>query len=102
VLLGATLPALPPRIGASHVTINGREANTVESFTRFNAPQNVAGLPALSIPCGMADGFPVGLQLFAAEGNDATVLSLGAAYQRATDWHTRTPRKGAGRRSPRA
>jgi aspartyl-tRNA(Asn)/glutamyl-tRNA(Gln) amidotransferase subunit A len=97
VLVGATLPAPPPRIGASHVMINGREANTVESFTRFNSPQNVAGLPALSIPCGIAEGFPVGLQLFGAEGDDATVLSLGAAYQRETDWHTRTPR----RRAPR-
>lgn len=97
VLVGATLPAPPPRVGASHVTINGREANTVESFTRFNSPQNVAGLPALSIPCGIAEGFPVGLQLFGAEGDDATVLSLGAAYQRETDWHTRTPRRRATR-----
>jgi aspartyl-tRNA(Asn)/glutamyl-tRNA(Gln) amidotransferase subunit A len=101
VLVGATLPALPPRIGASHVTINGVEANTVDAFTRFNSPQNVAGLPALSVPCGLAAGFPVGLQFFGAEGNDATVLSVGAAYQRETDWHTRTPGKGAGRRASR-
>ena len=98
VLLGATLPAMPPRIDASHVTINGEEANVVEAFTRCNAPQNVAGLPALSVPCGFAEGFPVGLQLFGAEGTDATVLSLGAAYQRATDWHLRTPSSGTGRR----
>ncbi len=97
VLVGATLPALPPRIDATHVAINGQEANTVETFTRCNAPQNVAGLPALSVPCGFAGEFPVGLQLFGAEGADATVLSVGAAYQRATDWHSRTPPSGAGR-----
>lgn len=95
VLAGATLPALPPHIDAAHATIDGREANTVDAFTRCNSPQNVAGLPALSIPCGFADGLPVGLQLFGAEGDDATVLSLGAAYQRATDWHTRNPPGGA-------
>jgi Asp-tRNA(Asn)/Glu-tRNA(Gln) amidotransferase A subunit family amidase len=98
VLVGATLPALPPRIDATHVTINGQEANVVEAFTRCNAPQNVAGLPALSVPCGFVDEFPVGLQLFGAEGADAPVLSLGAAYQRVSDWHLRTPSSGTGRR----
>jgi aspartyl-tRNA(Asn)/glutamyl-tRNA(Gln) amidotransferase subunit A len=98
LLVGATLPAMPPRIDATHVTINGQEANVVEAFTRCNAPQNVAGLPALSVPCGFVDEFPVGLQLFGAEGADATVLSLGAAYQRVSEWHLRTPSSGTGRR----
>ena len=98
LLVGATLPAMPPRIDATHVTINGQEANVVEAFTRCNAPQNVAGLPALSVPCGFVDEFPVGLQLFGAEGADATVLSLGAAYQRVSEWHLHTPSSGTGRR----
>jgi aspartyl-tRNA(Asn)/glutamyl-tRNA(Gln) amidotransferase subunit A len=99
VLAGASLPALSPRIDASQqVTIDGREVNTVEAFTRCNSPQNVAGLPALSVPCGLADGFPVGLQLFGAEGGDGAVLAVGAAYQRNTDWHMRTPPTGARRK----
>lgn len=91
LLVGATLPALPPAIGERGVTINGKEANTVESFTRFNAPQNLAGLPSLSIPCGLAKGLPIGLQLIGAEGGDDAVITMGAAFQRETHWHQRRP-----------
>ncbi|MCC6930259.1 MAG: amidase [Gemmatimonadaceae bacterium] len=91
VLVGATLPALPPRINEQVVHIDGREVNAVEAFTRFNAPQNLAGLPALSVPCGLAKGLPIGLQFFAAEGADEQVLAIGAAFQRETHWHQRRP-----------
>ncbi|MFN8666156.1 MAG: amidase [Gemmatimonadaceae bacterium] len=91
VLVGATLPALPPRIDEHVVHIDGREVNTVDAFTRFNAPQNLAGLPALSVPCGLAKGLPIGLQFFAAEGADEHVLAIGAAFQRETHWHQRRP-----------
>lgn len=91
-LVGAVLPAVPPRIAETTVTVNGRAAGVVDAFTRLNAPQNMAGVPALSLPCGMADGgLPVGLQLVAAAGRDDLVLRLGAAFQRATDWHERRP-----------
>jgi aspartyl-tRNA(Asn)/glutamyl-tRNA(Gln) amidotransferase subunit A len=91
LLVGATLPALPPRIDERGVFINGKEVNTVEAFTRFNAPQNLAGLPSLSVPCGLAKGLPIGLQIIGAEGADESVITLGAAFQRETHWHQRRP-----------
>lgn len=92
LLVGATLPTLPARIEApTTVRLNGEEVNTVEAYTRFNAPQNVAGIPALSVPAGMAGGFPVGLQVIGPFGHDARVLALGRAWQRHTDWHERRP-----------
>lgn len=91
ILVGATLPALPPAIDERGVRINGKEVNTIEAFTRFNAPQNLAGLPSLSIPCGLAKGLPIGLQMIGAEGADDTVISMGAAFQRETHWHQRRP-----------
>jgi aspartyl-tRNA(Asn)/glutamyl-tRNA(Gln) amidotransferase subunit A len=91
VLVGATLPALPPRIDQPSATINDVPVNVVEAFTRFNAPQNMAGIPALSVPCGFVDGLPVGLQIIAPHGRDDLVLTVGAAYQRLTDWHQRRP-----------
>lgn len=91
VLIGATLPVAPPTIAYPQVEFRGVKANVVEAFTRFNAPQNVAGIPSLTVPAGMAGGFPVGLQLFAASGDDAVVLALGRAWQRHTDWHERRP-----------
>ena len=50
---------------------------------RFTGPYNLAGIPAVSIPCGIAEGsLPAGLQLAAAAGADAFLLSVAAAYQR--------------------
>ena len=89
LLVGATMPAPPARIDEHHMCLNGMEVNTVDTSTRCNAPQNVAGLPSLSVPCGLAAGLPTGLQIVGPMRGDATVLALGGAWQRATDWHRR-------------
>ena len=52
---------------------------------------NVAGAPALSVPCGFKDGLPMGLQIMGRPMEEETVFRLGHAYQEATDWHTRRP-----------
>ncbi len=89
VLIGATLPVPPPPIADPQVVFRGVNANVVEAFTRFNAPQNVAGIPSLTVPAGMAGGFPVGLQVMGAAGSDGAVLAVGRAWQQRTDWHSR-------------
>jgi aspartyl-tRNA(Asn)/glutamyl-tRNA(Gln) amidotransferase subunit A len=83
-LIGAVLPCDPPKIGETRVTVNKIEVTVVDAFTRLNAPQNLAGAPALSLPCGMTDKLRVGLQIIGASGNDETVLRLAAAFQRAS------------------
>jgi aspartyl-tRNA(Asn)/glutamyl-tRNA(Gln) amidotransferase subunit A len=90
-LVGAVLPATPPRIEDITVSVNGQTVGVVDAFTRLNAPQNMAGVPALSVPCGKAGGIPVGLQVIAARGCDEVALRLGVAFQRVTDWHEREP-----------
>ena len=62
-------------------------------FARSNpAPFNMAGLPALALPCGFTRaGLPVSLQIAGRAFDEATVLRAGQAYERATDWHTRRP-----------
>ena len=53
-------------------------------------PANMAGIPALSLPCGFtAAGLPIGLQLQAPAFAEETLLRLAHAYEQATDWHTR-------------
>ncbi len=53
---------------------------------------NLAGLPALSVPCGFDEaGLPIGLQIIGKHFDETTVLRLGYAYEQATEWHTRRP-----------
>jgi len=54
-------------------------------------PVNLAGIPALNVPCGFAQELPVGLQLMGRPFEEETLLRVGHAYQQATDWHTRRP-----------
>lgn len=52
-------------------------------------PVNMAGIPAMSLPCGFHEGLPVGLQLIAAAFCEETMFRAAYAYERTTDWHTR-------------
>ena len=52
---------------------------------------NLAGLPGMSIPVGMADGLPVGLQLIGNYFEEARLLNAAHRYQQVSDWHTRMP-----------
>jgi aspartyl-tRNA(Asn)/glutamyl-tRNA(Gln) amidotransferase subunit A len=58
----------------------------------FTVPANLAGLPGLSLPCGLAHGLPVGLQLLARPFDEETLLRTGAAFQKATRHHELAPR----------
>ncbi len=52
---------------------------------------NLAGIPAMSIPAGFADGMPVGLQIMGNYFAEAKLLNVAHKFQQATDWHTKTP-----------
>lgn len=52
---------------------------------------NLAGLPALTIPCGFANGMPMGLQLVGSPFSENQLLAIGKAFQQRTDWHQRRP-----------
>jgi aspartyl-tRNA(Asn)/glutamyl-tRNA(Gln) amidotransferase subunit A len=62
----------------------------------YTVPGSLAGVPSMSLPCGFGagpvnSGRPVGLQLIANYFEEARMLGVAHAYQRATDWHRRLP-----------
>jgi aspartyl-tRNA(Asn)/glutamyl-tRNA(Gln) amidotransferase subunit A len=87
VIVGPTSPSVAFRIGekvSDPVTMYLSDIYTIAA--------NLAGLPAMSIPCGFgADGLPVGLQVIGGYFAEARMLNLAHRFQLATDWHARTP-----------
>lgn len=58
----------------------------------FTIPVNLAGLPGMSLPCGMTrDGLPIGMQLIGKPLDEAGLLNIAYAYEQATEWHKRIP-----------
>ena len=57
----------------------------------FTVPINLAGVPAVSVPCGFAGRLPIGLQLMGPHFGEATVLRAAHAFETATPFHERTP-----------
>jgi aspartyl-tRNA(Asn)/glutamyl-tRNA(Gln) amidotransferase subunit A len=61
-------------------------------LTRFTAPFNLVGLPAITLPCGFdRDGLPVGVQLVAGRWNEAALLRAAQEFEREAGWATNLP-----------
>lgn len=82
VLISPTLPFLPPNIGENEVDINGEKAGFLDHVIRFTGPGNLTGLPALSIPCGVRGGLPVGLQIMGPAFKEENVLNVAYALEK--------------------
>jgi len=86
LLVGPTTPTPAFAIGAKvddPVTMYLNDIYTIGA--------NLAGLPGISAPCGFVDELPVGMQLIGPHFSEARLLSAAHHYQRATDWHRKTP-----------
>jgi aspartyl-tRNA(Asn)/glutamyl-tRNA(Gln) amidotransferase subunit A len=73
--------------------IGQKTSNPIEMYLNdiYTIGANLAGLPAISIPCGFVRNLPVGLQLVAPPLQEARLLKVAHHFQRATDWHQRMP-----------
>ncbi|HKX54807.1 MAG TPA: amidase [Xanthomonadales bacterium] len=96
VLVLPTLKASPPTIAAALQFENNATAEDPPMFSINNtATFNRLGLPALTVPCGITrSGLPIGLMICGPRFSEGRLLALGAAYQRATDWHEKRPAPG--------
>lgn len=86
VIAGPTSPSPAFRLGeknADPVTMYLEDIYTIAA--------NLAGVPALSVPVGLAEGLPVGMQLIGRHLDEGRILNVAHRFQQATDWHLRRP-----------
>ena len=86
MLVGPTSPTPAFRIGAK-----SDDPITMYLNDIYTIGANLAGLPAMSIPCGFVDELPVGLQIIGPHFSEARMLNAAHRYQQETDWHLRVP-----------
>jgi aspartyl-tRNA(Asn)/glutamyl-tRNA(Gln) amidotransferase subunit A len=91
-VIAPVAPVAAPTIAESDVGNSPDAEAVIQRLTRFTRPVNYLGLPSLSIPAGFtAGGLPVGMQLIGRSFDETMLLRIGAAFQRATDFHDRVP-----------
>jgi len=91
-VLAPVAPMPAPTIAESDVGNSINAEAVIQRITKFTRPINYLGLPSLSIPTGFTkSGLPVGMQLVGRAFDEATLIRIGAAFQRATDFHARVP-----------
>lgn len=86
VILGPTTPTPAFKFGEKMTDPLTMYANDI-----FAIPVSLAGVPAISVPCGFVDGLPVGLQIIGKHFDEATVYRVAHAFEQATDFHKQKP-----------
>lgn len=86
VIIGPTTPNTAFKIGEKV-----DDPLTMYMNDILTIPVNLAGVPAISIPCGFIDGLPVGLQIIGKHFDESTVYRVAHAFEQATDFHKQKP-----------
>jgi aspartyl-tRNA(Asn)/glutamyl-tRNA(Gln) amidotransferase subunit A len=91
-VIAPVAPVAAPTIAESDVGNSPDAESVIQRLTRFTRPINYLGLPSLAIPAGFTrGGLPVGMQLIGRSFEEAMLLRIGAAFQRASDFHEKLP-----------
>jgi aspartyl-tRNA(Asn)/glutamyl-tRNA(Gln) amidotransferase subunit A len=86
---------ITPTAPTTAFKIGEKIANPLQMYLSdiYTISVNLAGLPALSLPCGFdGDGMPIGLQIIGKPFDEASILRLAYAYEQATEWHKKKPK----------
>lgn len=91
LLAGVDMLISPTRSGAASRIEEPLDAPASKPRSVLTTVGNLAGVPALSLPCGFEAGLPLGIQLVGRAWSENLLLSIGAQYQSRTHWHRRRP-----------
>ncbi|MDP4172170.1 MAG: amidase, partial [Bacillota bacterium] len=86
VIVGPTTPTPAFKIGEKTSDPLTMYANDI-----LTIPVNLAGVPAISVPCGFSNGLPLGLQIIGKHFDEETVYRTAHAFETATDFHKKKP-----------
>ncbi|CAM3996259.1 Asp-tRNA(Asn)/Glu-tRNA(Gln) amidotransferase subunit GatA [Mesobacillus zeae] len=86
VIVGPTTPTPAFKIGE-----NTSDPMTMYANDILTIPMNLAGVPAISVPCGFAAGLPLGLQIIGKHFDESSVYRAAHAFEQATDFHKQKP-----------
>ncbi|MCW8443874.1 Asp-tRNA(Asn)/Glu-tRNA(Gln) amidotransferase subunit GatA [Fluoribacter gormanii] len=88
VILGPTTPTCAFKLGE-------KVADPIQNYLAdvFTVAANLAGLPAISIPAGFAEGLPIGMQLMGKHFGESRLLQIAHHYQQQTNWHLTSPKQ---------
>ena len=92
VIVGPTAPTAAFKIGE-----NVDDPMTMYANDILTIPINLAGVPAISIPCGFDGDLPLGLQIIGKHFDEETIYRTAYAYEQATDFHKKTPQLWEGK-----
>jgi len=90
LLVGPTTPTVAFELG-----VKDDDPVTMYLNDIYTIGANLAGLPAISLPCGFAHGLPAGMQFIGPQFSEERLLNVAHRYQCATDWHARVPARYA-------
>jgi len=100
-IITPTTAMVAPPIGKTFQPCGPAALVPRHTLARLTQAASLAGIPALSLPCGLSDGLPVGLQIMGPSWQEAAVFRVARAYERETDWHLRRPEIAADSRYSR-
>jgi len=80
-ILAPTLPFTAPKIGQEITIINNQELKVADELIRLQSPANLTGLPSISVPCGLSENMPVGIQFIGNAFNEHMIIKAAYAFE---------------------
>jgi aspartyl-tRNA(Asn)/glutamyl-tRNA(Gln) amidotransferase subunit A len=90
-IIAPTLPFTAPTIGQEISLLNNKELRVADELIRLQSPANLTGLPSISVPCGLSDGMPVGIQFYGNAFNEQIILNIAHVFESTNPMQNKKP-----------